>query len=144
MVTNNLTIYRKRLAPRYINITTTRYSQKFDAGANSTIMPKRKIREKQEKEMPAAPDERKQKHPATAAPTRNIHHAPMPSSRREPSNTFKKDCNDNDAAARTNPRISPGTRMESVEEDSRRPSRMMVAPTGVTAPVPGRPYRDFS
>ena len=46
--------YQNRLVPRYINIATTRYSQKFDAGANNTIMPKRKTREKQEKEMPAA------------------------------------------------------------------------------------------
>ena len=94
--------------------------------------------------MPAAPDERKLKHPATAAPTRNIHHAPMPSSRREPSNTFRKDCDDDDAAARTNPRISPGTRREAGERYSRRPSRRLMAPAGVTASVPGGPERDFA
>ena len=60
--------------------------------------------------MATTPDERKLRHPATAAPTEDNHHAPKPPSCRVPSTTFKKECDDDDAAARTNPRISPGTR----------------------------------
>ena len=37
-----------------------------------------------------------------------FHHAPMPLNSRVPNNTFKKDYNDNDAAAQTDPRISAG------------------------------------
>ena len=60
--------------------------------------------------MPTTPDQRKLRHTATAAPTEDNHHAPKPPSCRVPSTTFKKECDDDDAAARTNPRISPGTR----------------------------------
>ena len=60
--------------------------------------------------MPTTPDQRKLRHTAIVAPTEDNHHAPKPPSCRVPSTTFKKECDDDDAAARTNPRISPGTR----------------------------------
>jgi hypothetical protein len=37
---------QNRLAPRYINIATTRYNNEFTAGANSTSKPKRKTKER--------------------------------------------------------------------------------------------------
>ena len=60
--------------------------------------------------MPTTPDRRKLRHTAIVAPTEDNHHAPKPPSCRVPSTTFKKECDDDDAAARTSPRISPGTR----------------------------------
>ena len=60
--------------------------------------------------MPTTPDRRKLRHTVIVAPTEDNHHAPKPPSCRVPRTTFKKECNDDDAAARTSPRISPGTR----------------------------------
>uniref|UniRef100_M8BF77 Oligopeptide transporter 4 n=1 Tax=Aegilops tauschii TaxID=37682 RepID=M8BF77_AEGTA len=60
--------------------------------------------------MPAIPDQQKLQYPTIAGPTGEFHRTPMPSNFRVPSNTFKKDCDDDDAAARTSLRISPGTR----------------------------------
>jgi hypothetical protein len=51
--------------------------------------------------------------------------------------TFKKGCDDVDAAARTKPRVSPGTRRGAEERDT--PDALqegMAAPLGVTASVP--------
>ena len=94
--------------------------------------------------MPTTPDQRKLWHTATTAPTEDNHHAPKPPSCRVPSTTFKKECDNVDAAVRMNPRISPGTRRAEGERVTRRPSRRMVAPAGVTALVPARPDMDFS
>ena len=94
--------------------------------------------------MPTTLDQRKLRHTATAAPTEDNHHASKPPSCHVPSTTFTKGCDDDDAAGRTNPRISPGTRREAGERYSRRPSRRLMAPAGVTVPVPGGPERDFA
>jgi hypothetical protein len=51
------------------------------------------------------------------------------------SNTFKKGCDDDDAATRTNPRVSPDMRKGSGKGKPQRPSRGKATPASVTALV---------
>jgi hypothetical protein len=51
------------------------------------------------------------------------HHAPMPPNHRIPSNTFKKECNEDAATTRTDSRISPGFRRGVGKGYNQHPSR---------------------
>jgi hypothetical protein len=74
----------------------------------------------------------------------NSHHTPSTSNHRVPSNTFKKENDDNAAAAQTSPRVSPGTLWGVEKRYTRGPSGRKAAPAGVTASVLDEPNRDFS
>jgi hypothetical protein len=104
---------RNRLSPRYINIAQDRYSIGSMAGANSTSTPKRKHKRKT-RETNAEKGRIDENGDASQPlrPPENIHHKPSTWKLRVPSNTFKKGCDDDDAAARSDPRVSPGTRKD--------------------------------
>jgi hypothetical protein len=111
-----------RLSPRYINIVTTRYNE-ITAGANSTIKPKRKKKEKKKrKQYRHRRIDENEDDPQPLRPSENSHHSPSTMKRRVPSSTSKKESDDHDAAARTNPRVSPGTLRGVGKRCTRRPS----------------------
>jgi hypothetical protein len=58
---------------------------------------------------------------ATAAPFEEFHHTLSTPKRRISGNTFNKESDDNTAAARTSPRVSPDTRKGLVKEQSLNP-----------------------
>jgi hypothetical protein len=102
---------RNRLAPRYINIATNRYKIETTAGANSTAKPKRnKRRRRKESKVDKVGSTKTlmirnrcalRRIPTTSLALRSAAYQ---------SNTFKKGCVDDDAAARTDPRVSPDMR----------------------------------
>jgi hypothetical protein len=73
--------------------------------------------------MPTPADRLNEKDPQPLRPPENFHHEPSTPKRRLPSNTFKKESDDDDAAARTSPRVSPGTRRGVGKGYTRGPSR---------------------
>ena len=83
----------------------------------------RKDRERKRKKMPTTADRRNENDPQPLRPPETSHHDPCPSKYRVPSSTFKKDHDDDAVTARTNPRVSPGTRREVEKEYTRHPSR---------------------
>jgi hypothetical protein len=111
------------------------------AGANSTSTPKRKHKRKT-RETNAEKGRIDENGDASQPlrPPENIHHKPSTWKPRVPSNTFKKGCDDDDAAARSEPRVSPGTRKD--RENRASPDALQegrVAPAGVTASVSAEP-----
>jgi hypothetical protein len=61
--------------------------------------------------------------PQPLRPSENSHHALSSLKHRIPSSTFKKQCDDDDAAAQTDTRVSPGMRRGVGKRCIRRPSR---------------------
>jgi hypothetical protein len=112
---------QNRLSLRYINIVTTRYNE-ITAGANSTIKPKRKKERKKRKQYRHRRIDENEDDPQPLRPLENSHHSPSTMKRRIPSSTSKKESDDHDAAARTNPRVSPGTLRGVGKRCTRRPS----------------------
>jgi hypothetical protein len=112
---------RNRLSPRYINIATDRYNK--HAGAAAQPKPKR-TQEKEEKENNANTGSlTRTKTTRNRCALRRIPpHSKHTPKRRISSNTFNKENDDNAAAARTNPRVSPDTRKGLGKRDNRRPS----------------------
>jgi hypothetical protein len=71
----------------------------------------------------------------------NPYHVPSTLKCRVLSNTFKKESNDDAAAARTSPRVFPGTPREVGKGYTRCPSGRKATPAGVTTSVPDEPTR---
>ena len=69
-------------------------------GHQHTHTPKREKKRKKKENNADNGRSTKQRWLATAAPTETFHHTPRAPKRRVPSNTFKKECDDDDAAAR--------------------------------------------
>ena len=72
--------------------------------------------------MPTSADQRRKEARQPLHPPKKYHHAPSIPKRRAPSNTFKKECDDAAAVARTSSRVSPGTRGVVGKGYIRRPS----------------------
>jgi hypothetical protein len=111
---------RNRLAPRYINIATTRYNELL--GPSAQASPKEKREKKKRKQCRDRRIDENEDDPQPLRPSENSHHAPSTPKRRVPSNTYKKESDDNAAAAQTNPRVSPGTLWGVGKRYTRRPS----------------------
>ena len=92
--------------------------------------------------MPTPADRQHEEDPQLLRPPEKSHHAPSMPDRRIPSSTFSKGNDDDAAAARTCPRVSPGMRRG--EGKGGYPDALqegMMAPVGVTASVSGKPTR---
>jgi hypothetical protein len=98
---------QNRLASHYINIATTRYNELL--GPSAQASPKEKRKKKKRKQCRDQRIDKNEDDPQPLRPPENSHHAPSTLKRRVPSKTSKKESDDNDAATRTNPRVSPGT-----------------------------------
>jgi hypothetical protein len=71
----------------------------------------------------------------------NFYHVPSTSNRRVPSNTFKKESNDDVAAARTSHRVSSGMPRGVGKGYTRSPSGRKATPADITTSVPDEPTR---
>ena len=77
--------------PSYIYTATNRYNRKATAGANSTLMPKRKKKEqKRENKADIGGSTKNKDDSQPLRPPENYHHAPSTPQRLIPSNTSKK------------------------------------------------------
>ncbi|XBI47251.1 hypothetical protein VPH35_111249 [Triticum aestivum] len=72
-------------------------------------------------------------------PLEKYHRTPITLKFRVPSNTFRKECDNDAAAARTGPRVSPGTRLVDRKGYHRRPQEGSATPKGATTPVADEP-----
>ena len=93
--------------------------------------------------MPTPADRQHEEDPQPLRPPKKSHHAPSMSDRRIPSSTFSKGNDDDAAAARTCPRVSPGMR-RGEGKGGGYPDALqerLMAPVGVTASVSGEPTR---
>jgi hypothetical protein len=87
-------------------------------------------------------DQKNEYDPQPLRPSENSHHSPSTMKRRVPSSTSKKESGDHDAAARTNPRVSPGTlrgvgkrctrHPSGRNDDTRKRHRIGVETTGIS------------
>jgi hypothetical protein len=89
--------------------------------------------------MPTPADRQNEDDQPPLRPMEKFHHAPSTPKRHVPSNTFKKEYNDDDVVARTSPRVSPGTRRGWKRGTPEALQEGMVAPAGVTASVLNKP-----
>jgi hypothetical protein len=127
---------QNRLSPRYINIAITRYYKLARAEAQPSL--KKRERKKRETNADTGNQRYKDDPPPLRSPE-NSHHAPSTSKHRVPSNTFKKENDNEAAAARTSPRVSPSTQRGVGKGYTRCPSGKKAAPTGVTASMSNKP-----
>jgi hypothetical protein len=92
--------------------------------ALGTNKPKRKKRKnKKRKQCQERRIDENEDEPQLLCPPKNSHHAPSSPKRRVPSNTYKKENDNNDTTARTNPRVSLGTLRGMGKRYTRHPSR---------------------
>ena len=103
-----------------------------------------KEKEQKRKQMPTLAVRRNKAGPQPLRPPKVSHRTPGIPNRRVPSNTFMKGCDDDAAAARSGPRVSPGTRKGGGEEVPDALQEGMATPTGVTASVPDGADRGFA
>jgi hypothetical protein len=97
---------RNRLSPRYINIATTIQQACW---GRSTTKPKGTNREKEKECQHRQIDKNEDNPPPLRLPEKS-YHTPSTPNYRVPNNTFNKEDDDDAAAVRTNPRVSPGPR----------------------------------
>jgi hypothetical protein len=128
---------RNRLLPRYINIAANRYKIETIVGANNTTKPKRNKRRRKTKSNVDKVGSTKTLMIRNRCALRRIPTMILAlRSSAIQSNRFKKGCEDDDVAARTNPRVSPGMWEGCGKGEPRRaPQEGMAVPASVTASV---------